>query len=36
MLSKGLFRDIAKFADVNRTQRLCHEIHIFFGSLGKV
>ena len=38
------FLDIAKFADfrrkiadVNRTQGVCHVIHIFFGSsLGKV
>ena len=43
-VSTGLFPDIAKFADfrrknndVSRTQRLCHVIHIFFGSsLGKV
>ena len=39
-----LFLDIAKFADflwknadVNRTERVCHVIHILFGSsLGKV
>ena len=43
-VSKGLFPDIAKFADfrrkntdVSRTQKLCHVIHIFSGSsLGKV
>ena len=43
-VSKGLFPDIAKFADFrrkntddSRTQRLCHVIHIFFGSsLDKV
>ena len=33
----SVFSDIAKFADVRRTQGLCHVIHIFFGpSLGKV
>ena len=43
-VSKGLFPDIAKFADfqrkntdASRIQSLCHVIHIFFGSsLGKV
>ena len=43
-VSKGLFADIAKFADfqrknndVSRTERLCHVTYIFFGSfLGKV
>ena len=42
--SISVFLDIAKFADfrcknadVSRTQRVCHVIHIFFGSsLGKV
>ena len=42
--SISVFLDIAKFsdfqwknADVNRTQGVCHLIHIFFGSsLGKV
>ena len=40
----SVFLDIANFAgfpqknaDVNRTQEVCHVIHIFFGfSLGKV
>ena len=44
MQSISVFLDIAKFADsqwknadVSRTQRVCHMIHIFFGSsLGKV
>ena len=38
-VSKGLFPDIAKLTsfqrkntDVSRTQKLCHVIHIFFGS----
>ena len=43
-VSKGLFPDIAKFADFrrkntddSRTQSLCQVIHIFFGSsLDKV
>ena len=44
MESKSVFLDKAKFADfrlkkadVSRTQKVCHVIHIFFGSsLGKV
>ena len=44
MQSMSVFLDIAKFAgfwwkgaDVSKTERLCHVIHIFFGStLGKV
>ena len=44
MQSISVFLDMTKFtdfrlknADVNRTQGLCHVIHIFFGSsLGKV
>ena len=43
MQSISVFLDIAKFADlrrtnadVSRTQGMCHVIHIFFGSsLGK-
>ena len=44
MQSLSVFLDIGKFvdfrwknADVNRTQGVCHVIHVFFGSsLGKV
>ena len=44
MQSISVFLDMTKFtdfrlknADVNRTQGVCHVIHIFFGSsLGKV
>ena len=44
MQSISVFFDMTKFtdfqlknADVSRTQKVCHVIHIFFGSsLGKV
>ena len=37
MQSISVFLDIAKFADFSRTQRVCHVIHIIFGSSsGKV
>ena len=40
MESISVFLDIAKFTkntDVSRTQRVCHMIHIVFGSsAGKV
>ena len=33
----SIFLDIAKFADITRTQEVCHVIHIFLGSpVGKV
>ena len=37
MQSISVFLDIAKYADVIRTQEVCHVIGTFFGSsLGKV
>ena len=37
MQSISVFLDIVKYADVIRTQEMCHVISVFFGSsVGKV